>query len=544
MAFSVGNVHRDDHYAACFHLFDQNLRDDRCARRDDDPVERRIGGQPLEAIAEKSFHAERQLRENIFGLEIQVSLTFDAEDFRAHGGQNAGLVARPCAYFEHFHSSFNLQELGLEGHRMRLRDGLPCSDGESLVLIGLLYEGRVKKHMARHLVDGGQNRLIGDAFGAQLIHELLAEAFGAVIVLQVMVHYLHLRREITGFSDATKGEKDYFCANFSIMLKIGVLGAGHLGKIHLNCIRQIGEYELVGFYDPDGAIVQQVETEMGIRHFDSIDALIDAVDVVDIVTPTISHFECASRVLKKRKHVFIEKPIVATPGEANALKVLADEANVKVQVGHVERFNPAFIAAEPFIGGPLFIEAHRLAQFNPRGTDVPVVLDLMVHDLDILLSVVKSPVSHVSASGVSVVSPTPDITNARIEFENGAVANLTASRLSMKNMRKTRIFQNDAYIAVDFLDKKAEIVRIHDEVDESNPLSTTITLANGSEKQITFEMPEVRPINAIQTELECFYEAIMHNTTPVVSIDDGINVLKLAYRILDAVDESSAKVKK
>ena len=328
------------------------------------------------------------------------------------------------------------------------------------------------------------------------------------------------------------------------MLKIGVLGAGHLGKIHLNCIKQIEKYELVGFFDPDGETAKQVEAELKVHCFNSIDELIDAVDVVDIVTPTIRHFGCAAKALQKRKHVFIEKPIVATPNEANALKKLADVAGVKVQVGHVERFNPAFIATEPFIGEPLFIEAHRLAQFNPRGTDVPVVLDLMVHDLDILLTIVKSPVAHISASGVSIVSPTPDITNARIEFENGTVANLTASRLSMKYMRKTRIFQKDAYISVDFLDKKAEICRIHDEVDESNPLSATIALADGSEKQITFEMPEIHPINAIKTELESFYGAIVHNTTPTVSIDDGINVLKLAYRILDAVEESAAKVKK
>jgi predicted dehydrogenase len=328
------------------------------------------------------------------------------------------------------------------------------------------------------------------------------------------------------------------------MLKIGVLGAGHLGKIHINCIKQIQEYDLVGFYDPMEETAHQVEAEMNVKSFDSIDSLIDAVDVVDIVTPTVRHFECASKALQKRKHVFIEKPIVATPDEANALKKLADEAGVKVQVGHVERFNPAFIAAEPFIGEPLFIEAHRLAQFNPRGTDVPVVLDLMVHDLDILLTILKSPVAHISASGVSVVSPTPDIANVRIEFENGAVANLTASRLSMKYMRKTRIFQKDAYISVDFLDKKAEIFRIHDEVDESNPFSTTLVLADGSEKQITFEMPEIHPINAIKTELESFYGAIVHNTTPTVSIDDGINVLKLAYDILDAVNDSIAKVKK
>ena len=328
------------------------------------------------------------------------------------------------------------------------------------------------------------------------------------------------------------------------MLKIGVLGVGHLGRIHINCIKQIEQYDLVGFYDPAVETAQQVEHELGVRHFDSIDSLMDAVDVVDIVTPTIRHFECASKALQRRKHVFIEKPIVATPDEANALKKLADEAGVKVQVGHVERFNPAFIAAEPFIGAPLFIEAHRLAQFNPRGTDVPVVLDLMVHDLDILLTIVKSPITHISASGVSIVSPTPDITSVRIEFENGTVANLTASRLSLKNMRKTRIFQRDAYITIDFLDKKTEIFRIKDTVDESNPLSATITLADGSEKQITFEMPEIHPINAIKTELESFYGAIVHNTQPAVTIDDGINVLKLAYRILDAVENSIAKVEK
>ena len=327
-------------------------------------------------------------------------------------------------------------------------------------------------------------------------------------------------------------------------LKIGVLGAGHLGKIHLKCIKQIDKYELVGFFDPAAETAKQVEREMNLRCFDSIDDLIDQVDVVDIVTPTIRHFECASKALQKRKHVFIEKPIVATPEEANALKKLADEAGVKVQVGHVERFNPAFIAAEPFIKSPLFIEAHRLALFNPRGTDVPVVLDLMVHDLDILLSIVKSPVANISASGVSIVSPTPDITNVRIEFENGAVANITASRLSMKNMRKTRIFQKGAYITIDFLDKVTEIFRINDEIDETNPLSAIITLGDGSEKQITFERPEIHPINAIKTELERFYDAIVHNTAPAVTIDDGINVLKLAYRILEAVEASTAKVKK
>lgn len=328
------------------------------------------------------------------------------------------------------------------------------------------------------------------------------------------------------------------------MLKIGVLGAGHLGKIHINCIKQIENYELVGFYDPMEETARKVESEMNVKCFESIDSLINAVDVVDIVTPTIQHFACASKALQRSKHVFIEKPIVATPEEANALIKLADEAKVKVQVGHVERFNPAFIAAEPFIKAPMFIEAHRLALFNPRGTDVPVVLDLMVHDLDILLSIVKSPVTHISASGISIVSPTPDITNARIEFENGTVANLTTSRISMKNMRKTRIFQSDAYITVDFLDKVCEIVRIHDEVDTTNPFAMTIDLANGDEKQITIEKPEITPINAIKTELESFYNAIIHNTLPAVTIEDGVKVLKLAYQILESVDKSIKKFEK
>ena len=227
------------------------------------------------------------------------------------------------------------------------------------------------------------------------------------------------------------------------MLKIGVLGAGHLGKIHLKCIKQIDRYDLVGFFDPDKATAAAVEKEMGLHCFSTVEELIEAVEVVDIVTPTVQHFECASKALKRKRHVFIEKPIVATPEEATKLVRLAEEAGVKVQVGHVERFNPAFVAAEPYIKSPMFVEAHRLAMFNPRGTDVPVVLDLMVHDLDILLSIIHSPVKRVSACGVSVVSPTPDITNARIEFENGAVANLTASRISLKNMRKTRIFQGE-----------------------------------------------------------------------------------------------------
>ncbi len=319
------------------------------------------------------------------------------------------------------------------------------------------------------------------------------------------------------------------------MLKIGVLGAGHLGKIHIKCIKEIQEYQLVGFYDPDIVNAEKVEKEFGIKYFNSIDSLIEAVNVVDIVTPTVSHFNCAVKALKKFKNVFIEKPVVTTPEEANRLISLTDEANVKVQVGHVERFNPAFIAAKPYFTQPMFIETHRLAQFNPRGTDVPVVLDLMIHDIDIVLSVVKSNIKKISASGVAVVSDTPDITNARIEFDNGCVANLTASRISMKNMRKSRFFQRDAYISVDFLSKEAEIIRMKDikgKIDD--PFAMIIDLGkNKGSKQIFFDKPQIKPINAIKTELEYFYKSIVDNTMPQVTINDGYNVLDVAYRIIE-----------
>jgi predicted dehydrogenase len=328
------------------------------------------------------------------------------------------------------------------------------------------------------------------------------------------------------------------------MLKIGVLGAGHLGKIHLKCIKQIADYQLEGFFDPDKEISGEVEAEYGIKAYQSIDDLIAAVDIVDIVTPTVSHFECASKALKKFKHVFIEKPVVTTVDEAKSLIELADEANIKVQVGHVERFNPAFISAESFFNQPMFIETHRLAQFNPRGTDVPVVLDLMIHDIDIVQSVVKSDVKKISASGVQVISDTPDIANARIEFNNGCVANLTASRISMKNMRKSRFFQRDAYISVDFLEKSVEIIRMKDvDPDHEDPFAMILDMGNGKgKKQIIFDKPEVQPLNAIQAELEGFYRAIVEDVTPPVTIFDGYNALEIAYRIMDEIKQSTGKL--
>lgn len=328
------------------------------------------------------------------------------------------------------------------------------------------------------------------------------------------------------------------------MLKIGVLGAGHLGKIHINCLKQIEKYQLVGFYDQDSNTATKVAADMGVKNYDSIDELIDNVDVVDIVTPTIAHFACASKAIAKGKNVFMEKPIVATVDEANELVKLAKDANVKVQVGHVERFNPAFIAAEPYINDPLFIEAHRLAMFNPRGCDVPVVLDLTVHDIDILLTIVKSKIKSIGASGVSIVSPTPDITTARIEFENGAVANLTTSRISLKNMRKFRIFQKDAYITMDFLEKKADVVKIEDVNGIPGPFDMTIDLPGGISKKISIEELEINQINAIKTELERFHDAIVNDTVPPVTIEDGVEVLKTAYMILDEINRHQELLQK
>lgn len=325
------------------------------------------------------------------------------------------------------------------------------------------------------------------------------------------------------------------------MKRIGVLGAGHLGKIHLKCILASKHFELVGFYDPNPTIAEEVVNSLGVNRFTSESELIDAVDIVDIVTPTVSHYECAALAIKKDRHVFIEKPLTTTLYEAKKLIDLAEEANVKVQVGHVERFNPAFLAAQPYFSRVMFIEAHRLAQFNPRGTDVPVILDLMIHDIDIILHVVKSPIKKVSASGVSVISDTPDIANARIEFSNGCVANLTASRISMKNMRKARFFQKDGYIAVDFLKKETELIRLQDVPEKPDPFALILDMGNGkNQKQILVDKPAIQPINAIQTELETFYDAIVNNIEPRVTIMDGYASLDLAYQIMEKIDKPIA----
>ena len=327
-------------------------------------------------------------------------------------------------------------------------------------------------------------------------------------------------------------------------LKIGLFGAGHLGKIHLKCILATDQWELAGFYDPDDRNAQTAASQFSARRFRTISELLKAVDAVDIVTPTPSHYALAARAIRAGKHVFIEKPVTQTLRQGQELLRLAALYRVKVQAGHVERFNPAFQALHGMQLQPMFIESHRLAAFQPRGTEVSVILDLMIHDIDLILHLVKSPVRRVSASGVAVLSHTPDIANARVEFDNGCVANLTASRISLKQMRKMRLFQRDAYISLDFLEKKAQIVRLFDQDAPALPPEDQLmefeTPAAGK-KWLHLQMPETQPVNAIQQELESFAESITSDKTPAVSLSDGYEALRLAQRILTEIDKRKVK---
>jgi predicted dehydrogenase len=324
------------------------------------------------------------------------------------------------------------------------------------------------------------------------------------------------------------------------MLKIGVLGTGHLGRIHLKLLKEIKDFEVTGFYDSSPEVCEAVANEFNIKAYGSYDELMEHADAIDVVTPTVYHYESASRAIKRSKHVFIEKPLTNTLEEAKSLLALSREADVKVQVGHVERYNPAFIAARPFCKQPMFIESHRLAQFNTRGTDVSVVLDLMIHDIDIVLSMVRSSIKRISASGVAVVSDTPDIANARIEFDNGCVANLTSSRISMKNMRKTRFFQRDAYISVDFLEKQVSVSRLKNLEGPEDPFGITIDPGQGKPlKQIYFKTPEVAPLNAIKSELEDFARSILDDTEPTVNIEDGYKALDVAFQIIEKMNQNA-----
>lgn len=324
------------------------------------------------------------------------------------------------------------------------------------------------------------------------------------------------------------------------MLKVGVFGVGHLGKYHLNNWKEIEGVKLAGFYDPNEANAKEVAAHYGLKRFTDADKLIDACDIIDVVAPTNFHFELCEKAIRKGKHVFVEKPLANTIEEGKQLVKMVREANVKMQVGHVERFNPAYLAIKDMQLNPMFIEVHRLAQFNPRGTEVSVILDLMIHDIDIILSLVPSDVKNISASGVAVMTDTPDIANVRIEFNNGCVANLTSSRISMKKMRKMRMFQKDAYLGIDFLNKKTEIIRLKGEADK-NAFSFDLETPSGK-KTIAVANPEISDGNAIKMELESFVDSIISNKPTAVSEIDGYLAMEVAHQILDKIGNTNIAV--
>jgi len=321
------------------------------------------------------------------------------------------------------------------------------------------------------------------------------------------------------------------------MLKTAVIGAGHLGKIHLQILKDADFTKLSGFYDINESVRADVAKQFNIKAFSNIDELLSSCDIVDIVTPTPSHFDYAKLALESSKHIFIEKPVTSTIEQSNELIKLAKQYNVKIQVGHVERYNPAYIEASKIISNPLFVETHRLAIFNPRGTDDSVVLDLMIHDIDILLSIVKSPIRNIYASGVNILSDSPDIANARIEFENSCVANLTASRISLKNMRKTRVFQKDAYVSIDFLDKKYEVIKIKD-TDKIDPFLPFIDLGEKGKKQINIISEKTKEHNAIEAELRDLVKSITDDFTPIVDIYAAQKALSIAIKISDIIKKN------
>jgi len=324
------------------------------------------------------------------------------------------------------------------------------------------------------------------------------------------------------------------------MLKVGVFGVGHLGKFHLNNWKEIDSAKVIGFFDPNNENAKQATAQYGIKRYMDEDKLMDACDIIDVVVPTDKHFEVCMAAVRKGKHVFVEKPLAHTIQEAKDLVDMVREANVKLQVGHVERFNPAYLAIKDCKLNPMFIEVHRLAQFNPRGTEVSVILDLMIHDIDIILSLVKSGVKNISASGVAVMTDTPDIANVRIEFNNGCVANLTSSRISMKKMRKIRLFQKDAYFGIDFLEKKTEIIKLKQPEDQ-NVFSFDIETPNGK-KTIAVANPEIQQANAIKSELESFVGSIINNIPVVVSEIDGLLAMEVAHQILAKINNTNILV--
>ncbi len=323
-------------------------------------------------------------------------------------------------------------------------------------------------------------------------------------------------------------------------LDIGVIGTGHLGKLHTKMFTEISNVNLVGIYDANSDQSKSAAQEFNVNQFENLDELLSKVKAVSIAATTSAHYELAKYCFEKNVHVFIEKPITATIPQAEELVKISNEKKLKLQIGHIERSNPALVSMEEIINDPRFIQTDRLAQFNPRGTDVAVVLDLMIHDIDIILSLVKSNAKDIKANGVAVVSDSIDIANARIEFENGAVANVTASRISQKKMRKMRIFQRDCYIALDFVTGVSDVYRLippETEVDQSYISFGEMGIGQ-KKKKLVYSQPEHREINALKYELQLFVDSVLHDKNLIVSGEDGLRALKVAEKILQQIELS------
>ena len=319
-------------------------------------------------------------------------------------------------------------------------------------------------------------------------------------------------------------------------IRVAVIGVGYLGRHHVEQLQQIPAAELVGIYDIDGSTLADVGRRFGVHTFAGLEESLSAAEAVTVVVPTDQHFVVSEQALKAGCHVFVEKPISRTLAEADALLRLAEKQGRLLQVGHIERLNPAVQALARYDLAPRFIEGHRLSPFSPRGTDVPVVLDLMIHDIDVVLHLVKSPVKAIRANGVSVITDSVDIATARIEFENGAVANLTASRISQKQMRKLRLFQKELYIGVDFLQQLLEVYRLVGPEEAHGEALLTMPLEfNDRRRLITYEKPDLPKENALHLELENFVRSAAHLEQPVVDGHSARAALDVAIRVQEAI---------
>jgi predicted dehydrogenase len=322
-------------------------------------------------------------------------------------------------------------------------------------------------------------------------------------------------------------------------LRAGIFGLGHLGKIHLKVLKEIcnerNDIEIAGIFDSNNESNASISEENNFSVNNSADELIGKIDIAIIVTPTSSHYELAYKTISAGINTFIEKPVTDTTEEANKLLKLAEGMDVKIQIGHIERFNPAILALDNYKLSPMFIETHRLSQFNPRGTDVSVIQDLMIHDIDIILNLVKSKVKKIDANGVAIITDKIDIANARIQFENGCVANITASRISMNKMRKMRLFQKSAYISIDFLQNSSEVFKIGDGTGENSIALTEFEQGNKNIK-IFYERPPVKEVNSMKYEVNKFIDAIINNEEPIVTLEDGLQALEVANEIVNMIE--------